>query len=522
MASGVAQPAASHLPCTTPPRQRNRTLAIGVHLREDDRTYASGAVRSDAHRLTRRKGGSNMAYMVTGRCHAPIPPTPLLSVSLSHSRKFVPPARPNPPWLLRLGCHGGCQIGQPSRTADILHVHKGRFDRCNGVGPGPDMGGYLAMSELEAAQAEITRLKADKVAGEAVAFAAELLAAHKIVPAQRDAVVAAYTLAATTDAATFNDGAQTPALDALKAQYRAVSAHIWTQELAISQSAPIFAIPSFPERDTLQRPAMFHRALKQRGGDYELAESGQLLSRINAQALFLDAVDQVEPRVLGSLAGHPFDWYRQHAFPTMLAVDHLTLERAMRTSTQVPEDWGPKLQSLRSLLLDWAISWHLSAPWCIGRALGTLGQWAFLTNGHSTSITARRWHHPDYAVNLAWGLDTLPRLDLALPGWNPLLSPEKEAKAIFLAEAARQWEIHRQQMSYEVEQLGGMLVSKKRTLEHFTWVAYWLVAEKNYRQIMDMTTVENESTISKAVNELAKQLLLPLPNRRGRPRKKVN
>ncbi len=126
MAGGVAPPAASHLPRTTPPRQRNRTLAIGVHLREDDRTYASGTARSDARCLTRRKGGSNMAYMVTGRCHAPLLPSPLLSLSPRHSTKTIPSARPETSCLVRLGCHGGCQTGRLSGTAGILHVHKGK------------------------------------------------------------------------------------------------------------------------------------------------------------------------------------------------------------------------------------------------------------------------------------------------------------------------------------------------------------------------------------------------------------
>jgi len=96
-------------------------------------------------------------------------------------------------------------------------------------------------AEFKAMQADNSRLKAEKITGDAASFADGLVRESKLLPAQRDALVAAYIQSAKADAATFAAGDQTPTLDALKALYAAAPAHTFAKELTNIDGVTVFA-----------------------------------------------------------------------------------------------------------------------------------------------------------------------------------------------------------------------------------------------------------------------------------------
>jgi len=96
-------------------------------------------------------------------------------------------------------------------------------------------------AEFKALRADNARLQAEKITTEAASFADGLVRESKLLPAQRDALVAAYIQSAKADAATFAAGDQTPTLDALKALYAAAPAHTFTKELTNIDGATVFA-----------------------------------------------------------------------------------------------------------------------------------------------------------------------------------------------------------------------------------------------------------------------------------------
>jgi len=118
----------------------------------------------------------------------------------------------------------------PATVAEVVAVRP--------VTPAPKVEDSAA---FQAAQAEIAQLRTEKLAREAASFADGLVRESKLLPAQRDALVAAYLQSAKADAATFAAGDRTPTLDTLKALYTAAPAHSFTQELTDSDGAVVFA-----------------------------------------------------------------------------------------------------------------------------------------------------------------------------------------------------------------------------------------------------------------------------------------
>lgn len=88
--------------------------------------------------------------------------------------------------------------------------------------------------EKEALRAQLAQLRAQQIADRAAAFATEQIAANKALPAQRDAIVAAYSVAAADDAehgqATFGAG-KTSRVDALAALFTNAPTHALTQQM---------------------------------------------------------------------------------------------------------------------------------------------------------------------------------------------------------------------------------------------------------------------------------------------------
>lgn len=90
-------------------------------------------------------------------------------------------------------------------------------------------------AELVAMRAELAKVKAQQIATEAAAFADRQIAAKRALPAEREAMVAAYSQAALDDAAhgvvTFADGKTSTRVAQLEAVFAARPAHQWTEEL---------------------------------------------------------------------------------------------------------------------------------------------------------------------------------------------------------------------------------------------------------------------------------------------------
>lgn len=262
-------------------------------------------------------------------------------------------------------------------------------------------------------------------------------------------------------------------------------------------------------------------------------------SWVTAQALFLDTVVAVEPRVLTSLAGAPFTWYMKQTEPSSPAIDHHDLVHRLREAKDIPEDWGEAFLALRPLLLNWAQEWQLLAPWCIGHALETLSNWAdhkhvfdnspqelqdyylvAFQRGYFGFMFQGEWCHPPYVPIDPFSIEP-PRIEATLPGWNPFETKESEAESRFMAAAHELWVSHSTQQKHNAETWGAVPVPTKRTMEHFTWLAQWLVGRKTTGEIADSVGRHDNSAIKSAITALAREIRLDLPSRRGRPRKKV-
>lgn len=99
--------------------------------------------------------------------------------------------------------------------------------------PDPELAALKA--RVAASEQENIRLRQEGIAQRAASFYAAEFAAHRVVPAEEEAVIAAFTQAATDDAThgvvTFSEGVTKSRVDLLRAQYAARPAHVLTQEM---------------------------------------------------------------------------------------------------------------------------------------------------------------------------------------------------------------------------------------------------------------------------------------------------
>jgi SPP1 gp7 family putative phage head morphogenesis protein len=94
--------------------------------------------------------------------------------------------------------------------------------------------------EVKRLRDELAKAKAERITSDATHFADEQIAGHKALPAEREAIIAAFTQAAQDDgqhgAVTFDDGkTSTSRVAQLKAMFTARPAHTLTQELVKTQ-----------------------------------------------------------------------------------------------------------------------------------------------------------------------------------------------------------------------------------------------------------------------------------------------
>lgn len=100
--------------------------------------------------------------------------------------------------------------------------------------------------EVARLRTELAKAKAERITSDATHFADEQITAHKALPAEREAIIAAFTQAAQDDGAhgavTFADGKTSSRVDQLKAMFTARPSHTLTQELIPNQDgAAVFA-----------------------------------------------------------------------------------------------------------------------------------------------------------------------------------------------------------------------------------------------------------------------------------------
>lgn len=120
-------------------------------------------------------------------------------------------------------------------------------------------GPSAAEQERDSIKAELARLKAERIAEQAAAFATKYIETeHRAHVAERDAIVAAYTIAAQDDIsygqATFANGTTTSRVAALARQYDARPAHQLTVEQLVPGMQALFNQATTPDPDARNRP----------------------------------------------------------------------------------------------------------------------------------------------------------------------------------------------------------------------------------------------------------------------------
>lgn len=136
----------------------------------------------------------------------------------------------------------------------------------NGVLPVADPRVARELAEL---RAENDRLRMDGIKRDSATFADSEIAAGRAVPAEHDALVAAYIQAAQDDAAhgsiTFSDGQRISRVDSLKALYAARPAHLLTKEvLAETGQSNGAGVQALPNKQTTDDPKTAKPVTKER------------------------------------------------------------------------------------------------------------------------------------------------------------------------------------------------------------------------------------------------------------------
>lgn len=114
-------------------------------------------------------------------------------------------------------------------------------------------------AEVKRLKAELAKSNAARITSDATHFAESQIAAHKALPAEREAMIAAFTQAAQDDgqrgAVTFADGKTSSRVEQLKAMFAARPAHTLTTELiTTSESGALFNKDTQPREGDASKP----------------------------------------------------------------------------------------------------------------------------------------------------------------------------------------------------------------------------------------------------------------------------
>jgi hypothetical protein len=117
--------------------------------------------------------------------------------------------------------------------------------------------------EVKRLRSELSKAKAERITSDATHFADEQITTHKALPAEREAIIAAFTQAAQDDGAhgavTFADGKTSSRIDQLKAMFAARPTHTLTKELIVTQEGDAAAFAAGnkteqPRADSAAKP----------------------------------------------------------------------------------------------------------------------------------------------------------------------------------------------------------------------------------------------------------------------------
>lgn len=238
---------------------------------------------------------------------------------------------------------------------------------------------------------------------------------------------------------------------------------------------------------------------------------------------FLDAVKRVEPAVLASLAGEPLQLFLEAEQRVNPDGDIVTMYLILNRGGYVVYDrgfpprptgeWTPAFEPLRRSLLAWGDRWHLDTPWCIEVALRTLWQWSWSENGRCD------WRRPSANYNTPYGLGGDRFNTFKYAQWNPLAERAEEGWDYIMEKFKEHLAAEFDRIRQDTRIRGFLPVKDKRSSEHFEWLVQYHVKRRRYAEIAATALPGGEATIAKAVRDLAGAIVLPLDQRRGRPRR---
>jgi hypothetical protein len=200
------------------------------------------------------------------------------------------------------------------------------------------------------------------------------------------------------------------------------------------------------------------------------ARPDQASQQTNLRSVFLQWVRELEPAVLETLAGEPFEH--------MLML-HWRIMQGEIPPLFVPELDGPPFGA-------WAAHWHLEATWCVQVALETVERWvkrAFTEPGyHPARDRERDWRYPIEWIEEPFGAEELD-FTPALPHYTPWAQDRWKAAEHIREAFERQLREYLTNMELRCAQAGMVPVRRVRTEAHFAWLVRYQIRGERCEQL---------------------------------------
>ncbi|MDQ3692354.1 MAG: hypothetical protein M3464_01825 [Chloroflexota bacterium] len=250
--------------------------------------------------------------------------------------------------------------------------------------------------------------------------------------------------------------------------------------------------------------------------------------------LFLDALADVEPRVLADLANDPLTAFRRawakpgdHVFgstpfnfdPVRQALDTVVNAELDQLEPANSDQREPRPGTFPYEIAMWGIRWRLNAWFIHDAGMYTAVSW-LLNPPSETDPPAFRY--PYYPVD--WMFQSSPRFRVWFNPciWAPMLESRAEAYARCLAEFERLLKTEMDQVEEWALDAGLTRAPIKRTGdEHFRWLVRYHISEESYASIARSVHLSRQS-VKSAVQNAAQSVLFNLrapdpPGRRRSP-----
>ena len=252
----------------------------------------------------------------------------------------------------------------------------------------------------------------------------------------------------------------------------------------------------------------------------EFDDSDHSLSRTGARLYYLSAIRKVHPAVLEALADEPLNCFRaaklhEYHFQT-LGVVWADIE-----DNKIPED-EPMLAPLRESLWKWAGAWRLDDDWFRARGFFTLADWCRKPD----TLAKLRW---TYGI-LNWGSEWEIEPFEFKWAWNPLVESRFVGERVMRAAFEEMMREYFDKTEAHAFSLGYKPALRKIELKHFEWLVSFHIKGMTYAQICEQENPQlyadhkakgtlgyYTKRIKKAINALAKLMLLPLDKERTSP-----